>query len=146
MHIKGPWSAEQTKTFLEGANIPMRLAAAGADGGPIVLSLWFLPQDGEFWCATNRKAHIVKVLRKNPKCAFEIAGDRPPYRGVRGQGNASLHDDRGAEILDKLLARYAIQPSSKLGKFLAKNAAEETAIRIVPQSLMSWDFTERMTG
>jgi nitroimidazol reductase NimA-like FMN-containing flavoprotein (pyridoxamine 5'-phosphate oxidase superfamily) len=145
MRLNGPWSAEKIGSFLDGAIIPMRLAVVAPDGMPLVASLWFVPEGEHLWCATNRRAHIVKLLALNPKCAFEIAGDTPPYRGVRGQGHASLHDDRGAAILQALLTRYHISPASKLGQFLAANAADETAIRIVPRSLMSWDFTERMT-
>jgi nitroimidazol reductase NimA-like FMN-containing flavoprotein (pyridoxamine 5'-phosphate oxidase superfamily) len=145
MRLDGPWSAEAVASYLESAVIPLRLGAVRADGAPIVLSLWFVPIDGELCCATRRAAYIVDLLRADPRCAFEIAADLPPYKGVRGQARATLDDDRGAQVLERLLHRYAVAPSSRLGHTLLARAHDETAIRLVPQSILSWDFTARMT-
>jgi nitroimidazol reductase NimA-like FMN-containing flavoprotein (pyridoxamine 5'-phosphate oxidase superfamily) len=146
MRLAGPWSARQIDDFLTAAIIPVRLGAVAADGAPLVVSLWFVPLDGAIWCATPHSAHVAGLLRRQPRCAFEIAGDHAPYKGVRGQAIASLHEARGPEILQRLLTRYAIAPSSKLNQMLTKRAANETAICLEPQRLTSWDFTERMTG
>jgi hypothetical protein len=43
----------------------------------------------------NGRARILEYLRVEPRCGFEVASDRPPYRGVRGQGVASLHPAEG---------------------------------------------------
>ena len=145
MRVKGPWPPQAIERFLAETVIPMRLAGATPSGDPLVLSLWFLPLDGTLWCACNRNAYMARMLRTNPKCAFEIAGDQPPYRGIRGKGNASLHDDMGPDILARLMARYGIGATSRLGRFLTQRPEDETAICIVPRSLMSWDYTERMT-
>ena len=146
MQLAGPWSAAQIDDFLAMAVIPLRLGVLASDGAPLVLSLWFLPLDGALWCATPRHAHVATLLQRNAKCAFEIAADQPPYKGVRGKGIASLHDDRGADVLQQLLQRYAIAPASKLSQLLTGRAELETAIRIRPDRITSWDFTERMTG
>lgn len=145
MRVKGPWSAQEIEGFLAATVIPMRLAVVTSQGDPLVLSLWFLPLDGALWCACNRHAQTARILRANPRCAFEIAGDRPPYRGVRGKGSTSLHDDKGPDVLARLMTRYGIGATTRLGRFLTLRAGDETAVRIVPRSLMSWDFTERMT-
>ena len=145
MRMEGPWSAETIASFLEAAVIPLRLGAVRADGAPLVLSLWFVPIDGALCCATSRDAYIVDLLRLDPRCAFEVASDLPPYKGVRGQARATLDNDQGAQVLDRLLRRYAVAPSSRLGRTLLARAHNETAIRVMPHSIMSWDFTSRMT-
>jgi hypothetical protein len=146
MKITGPWDAAAIETFLVGAAIPLRLSVLDAEGAPLVLSLWFVPLDGALWCATGPDALVVQHLGRDPRCAFEVAGDTPPYRGVRGQGRASLHPERGAEILTRLLARYRIAPNSRLARMLTARAADEVAIRLQPARLATWDFSRRMAG
>lgn len=144
MKLKGPWTEPQITAFLADTIIPARIAVLTANGAPLVLSLWFLHRDGAIWCASNRKARVIEWLQKDPRCGFEIASEHPPYRGVRGQGRAELDAPGGAQVLNDLLARYRVPSQSKLGKMLAKESANEVAIRIVPDRMTSWDFSARM--
>ncbi len=145
MRLNGPWSTAQIAAFLDSSIIPLRLAVMHPDGGPLVLSLWFqLDADG-IWCATSRSAFVAGALRRDPRCAFEIASEVPPYRGVRGQAMSFLHDDRGEPTLKRLLDRYGFAPTSKLGRTLLARAHNETAIQIRPNKMSSWDFSSRMS-
>ena len=146
MRLAGVWTEQQIAAFMDQTRIPLRLAVQDEAGAPLVLSLWFLPQDGEFWCATNRGALLIRYLEREPRCGFELAADAPPYHGVRGQGRASLHPAEGAAILARLLERYAINPASDLARMLTAKADQEIAIRITPDRLTSWDFRRRMQG
>lgn len=143
MRPRGPWSAQRAADFLESAVVPLRLACNGSTGTPILASLWFVPEDGRLWCATQRSARIVSLLREDPRCAFEVAQDAPPYCGVRGQGEAVLDEARGAVVLDRLIERY-VDPASDFAKWLRSRANEEVAIGIEPSRTLSWDFAERM--
>jgi nitroimidazol reductase NimA-like FMN-containing flavoprotein (pyridoxamine 5'-phosphate oxidase superfamily) len=109
-----------------------------------VLSLWYVWLDGALWCATGPRARILKLLRREPRCGFEVAGDAPPYRGVRGQGRAQLHPERGAETLAMLVDRYLGTRDSEFARWLLARGASEVAIRVEPDHFSSWDFTERM--
>ncbi len=144
IRTKGPWSADQIEHFLSHALIPVRIACNGAAGHPVLASLWFSPEGGKLWCATQRGARIVSHLTRDPRCAFEVSVESVPYRGIRGSGIATLHDERGDEMLRILLERYTGGTDSKLAKLLLARASEETAIAIEPRSLVSWDFAERM--
>jgi hypothetical protein len=105
-----------------------------------------LYEDGAVWCATNSKARVLSYLTNEPRCGFEIAGDTPPYRGVRGKGRASLHPELGGKVLEQLLERYDIASSSKLAGMLLSKIDQEVAIRIEPGRISSWDFSQRMKG
>jgi hypothetical protein len=144
MRQKGPWSTDQVHEFLGGVRIPLRIASNGAAGFPVLASLWFVPEGGRLWCATQRGSSVVSLLSRDPRCAFEVSVETPPYRGVRGTGVATLHDDRGEEILRVLIERYLGDTDSKLASFLLARVDQETAIAIEPQTLFSWDFKERM--
>ena len=134
----------QIQAFLDDASIPLRLASVGSDGYPLVSSLWFTWQQGEFLCATHKSSLVARRLGANSACGFEIAADSMPYRGVRGQGNVVLDPQGAAELLETLFTRYDINPASHLATWLASRSDDEYVLRIAPHWLTSWDYTERM--
>ena len=144
MKIKGPWTESKVRQYLETTVIPARIAVNTPAGAPLVLSLWFLPREDSIWCACNRRARVIELLRRDPRCSFEIASELPPYCGVRGQGKAMLDSTEGPAVLAELLVRYRIRAGSQLATMLNKEAANEVAIRIAPDWITSWDFSARM--
>jgi len=144
IRLTGPWTESRVQEFLAETRIPMRLAANTDSGFPIVLSLWFLAQDEDILAVVHRDARIAKRLKADARCAFEIAPDEPPYRGVRGQATASLDSDGAAALLERLLDRYLGSTDSSLGDFLLARAKEELIVRLRPIWIASWDYSRRM--
>ena len=144
MNSKGPWSRGEIERFLDETRVPIRLAANGTSGHPVLASLWYLPEDGRLWCATQQTASVASLLERDARCAFDVSVEAAPYCGLRGQGLATLHDDRGEEILLKLMHRYLGDSKPQLTRSLLARVATETAIAIEPKTLISWDYTERM--
>ena len=99
-------SEDMIMECLTNSKIPIRLACMSISDWPIVVSLWYTYLNEKVYCATQNTAKVVKYLRKNPKCGFEIAGDSFPYRGVRGYGKASIVENKGEEILRMLIQKY----------------------------------------
>ncbi len=130
--------------FLQETVIPLRLSCLTPSGWPMVLSLWYLHENGRFYCATSQKAKVARYLRQNNRCAFEVAGDQPPYKGVRGQAIATLDPQRGPEILARLLQRYLGGTDSPLAQQLLARQEQEVAIILEPTNHFTWDFTARM--
>jgi nitroimidazol reductase NimA-like FMN-containing flavoprotein (pyridoxamine 5'-phosphate oxidase superfamily) len=146
MDITGPWSWNRIEAYLRGTVVPVRVACLSHTGWPIVLSLWYLYRDGVLWCASQSHARVIQRLQEDPRCAFEIAPNEPPYCGVRGQGRATLEATQGAEILRGLVARYLKSKDSELARWLFSRSDQEVAIRIEPVRIASWDYSKRMTG
>lgn len=144
MQRKGPWDANEVEEFLARTRVPVRIACNGASGHPVIASLWFVSIEGKLWCATQESASIVKLLRRDNRCAFEVAEESSPYRGVRGQGLAALDEDRAESILRLLIQRYLDEPNTKLGQWLLERSEREVAIAIDPISLFTWDYSSRM--
>ena len=92
--------------FLIDSDLPIRLACLSMSDWPAVVSLWYVYTDEKIYCATQSTAKIIRYLRRSPKCGFEIAGNRFPYRGIRGYGNASILKEKGENILRVLLQKY----------------------------------------
>ena len=124
--------------------IPIRLACIKPSGSPTVISLWYIAVDGQIYCATQKSAKIVSYLENNPICGFEIAADKPPYKGTRGEGEARIIQERGDEILKPLIDKYLGQKESTLSKLLKKNAISEVAIEITPKKIFHYDYSKRM--
>jgi nitroimidazol reductase NimA-like FMN-containing flavoprotein (pyridoxamine 5'-phosphate oxidase superfamily) len=144
MRRKGPWNENEAEQFLARTRVPVRIACNGASGHPVIASLWFVSLEDRIWCATQRSASIVKHLRRDDRCAFEVAQESSPYCGVRGQALARLDEDRAESILRLLIERYLDDPNSRLAQWLLDRSDEEVAIAIEPISLFSWDYSARM--
>jgi hypothetical protein len=140
----GPWSEEEVAEFLSRAAIPIRVAANTPGGFPVIVSLWFLHEGDELLAAIHRDSRLAKRLGEDSRCGFEIAVNDPPYRGVRGQGEARLERDGARELLERLLVRYLDSTDSSLGRFLLGRADEELVVRLQPSWIASWDYSDRM--
>lgn len=130
--------------FLDEVRIPIRLACQTQTGWPTVVSLWFLHQDGLLYSATQKSAKLIDYLQQDDRCAFEIAEDRPPYCGIRGQARAKIDDSLGVEILESLLVRYLGGTDSDFTNKLIANSQTEVAIILDPLRVFTWDFSDRM--
>ena len=132
--------------ILSDDKIPIRIAFLKPDGIPYIISLWYEEIQGKIYCATQKSAKIVSYLQKNPNCGFEIAADKPPYKGTRGSGIARIVDERGEEILDILMKKYLGNKESNLFNILKRNAKTEVAIEITPSQVFHYDYSVRMKG
>lgn len=135
---------EEIDKFIPNSKIPIRVAFMKSVGVPTVISLWYVCNGGKIYCATQKTAKIVSYLQKNPRCGFEIAADKPPYKGIRGQGTVRILNETGANVLDILIDKYLGEKESDLSKFLKSNSKTEAAIEITPQKIFYYDYSERM--
>ena len=87
---------------------------------------------------------MFPTFKKNPACGFEVAGDKPPYKGIRGEGTAKILDQKGKEILEILIQKYLGEKESTLSNFLKNNSNTEVAIEISPQKIFNYDYSKRM--
>ena len=135
---------ENNNKLVYDSKIPIRLACIKPNGMPSIVSLWYIQIDGKIYCATQKSAKIVSYFQKNPLCGFEIAGDKPPYKGTRGEGNVKVLDEKGQEILAILIQKYLGDKESMLSSFLKNNSKTEVAIEISPQKIFNYDYSKRM--
>lgn len=142
----GPWGEEAVAAFLDRTVIPLRLASLRQDPEgriwPVVQSLWFSYRQDSLWCATQAGSALVGRLARDPAVAFEVSADDPPYRGVRGSGQAEVITE-AEEVLRELIARYG-QQGTPLAAWLLGRVATEVAIRVSSLQVSTWDYAGRM--
>ena len=130
---------------LEQCCYPIRVAVQGLDGFPRIVSLWFKYQHGRFYCVTHQSAWILRQLKVNTRVGFEIATNFPPYKGVRGVGHVELKPLQD-DLLEQLINQYLENTDSDLAQWLLSRKHNEVVIRISPDHLSSWDYSDRMEG
>jgi len=141
---RGPWSRAQVEGYLADATIPLRLACRTPGGRLWQVPLWFLFRDGEFHCATSASADVVEFVAEDAHVAVDVSTNEIPYRGVRGNGQARVEPDADKALLGELLERYLGGTESPLARQLLDPDRAEVRLRIDPDRLVSWDFSERM--
>jgi hypothetical protein len=143
--LRGPFDLGQTTAFLDESVIPLRLAAVAPSGWPLVVSLWFARDGDTLLCATQESSPLVTALAREPRCAFEVAGSEPPYRGVRGRAHVSVEPDVELEILRRLVERYLGDTEGRFASWLLGRTTPEVVLRLDPVEVSSWDYRRRMT-
>jgi len=141
---RSAWSAQRIERFLHDYRAPLRLAVRAGSDYPMSCSLWFRHRNGRLLCATKDDATVVRRLRADPRCGFELAPNEPPYFGVRGRGRASIVSEGSVELLGELIDRYLGDRDSELAGWLLGNVENEVTIAIEPEWVTSWDYSARM--
>ncbi len=145
-HLSGTWSRSQTEAFLADTTVPLRLSCHTPADSLWMLSLWFRYDDGSLWCATSAAADVIEYLAHDDHVAFEISTNKPPYKGVRGNGQATVTPDEDKQLLRSLLDRYLGGTDSSLAERLLAPGREEVRIEIDLARVYTWDFTDRMAS
>lgn len=144
MKISGKWDYETLSKYLENSLYPVRLSLITTSGYPLVISMWYIFENGIFWCAAQKDSSLVSIIANNDKCGFEVAPNEPPYMGVRGRGIARLFEEKGEEKLKQLIERYLDKKNNSLADWLLSRSSQEVAIKIRPECFYTWDYSSRM--
>ncbi|GAB3030503.1 pyridoxamine 5'-phosphate oxidase family protein [Natronobiforma cellulositropha] len=145
MRVAGSLPAERVERFLESTAVPLRLACRTPADTAWIVSLWFRYTDGSLQCATAAESDLVTFLESDPHVGFEVSTNDPPYRGVRGNGTATLAPDPEKALLRDLLERYLGTTDAPLAERLLDPSRSEVSITIEPAVVSGWDYSRRMS-
>ena len=89
------FTAEQQAFLLEGTRTG-KLATVRKDGRPHVVPIWFV-LDGDTLVFTTGEASVKAAnMRRNPRIAFCVDDETPPYAYIIIEGTASFSTDSDA--------------------------------------------------
>ena len=141
---KSAWEVAAIFDYLETANVPVRVAVLDGDY-PLICSLWYEMKDQSLICVSHKNSTIAKLLQREKRCAFEVASNHPPYKGVRGKADVTVDDEEVESKLRRLIHRYLGSSNHSLAHWLLSRSEDELAFVLEPQWLTSWDYSNRMT-
>ncbi|AWB26972.1 pyridoxamine 5'-phosphate oxidase family protein [Halococcoides cellulosivorans] len=144
VEYNGAYDERDCAAFLDEAVVPMRVSTHRPDGSPWIVTLWYRYRDGVFECATRADAAIVDFLDRDDRVGIDVSTNTIPYRGVRGTGTVTIDPDEELEVLGALVDRYLGDRDHPLAQTLLDEDREEVCLRIDPDELFSWDYSERM--
>ena len=144
--LTGDLSRDEVDALLDETTVPVRIACHTTDGYPWIVTLWYVRRGDDLYCATSANAQVVEYLRSDSYVAFDVSTNDPPYRGVRGHGNTTLKADPDKALLRELVERYLGDADSRLARRLLSPERDEVRVRVSPERLHAWDYTERMRG
>jgi PPOX class probable F420-dependent enzyme len=116
------------------------LATAQADGSPLAMPMWFLPDPAAVTMLSVASTQKVRNLRRDPRVSVvaETSGaDGGDIRGVSLQGRAEFLED-GPErraLVERFHARYPGLARLWGGRAMP---ADRVMFRIVPARVRSW--------
>ena len=120
-------------TLLRDLASPVRLASQSPNGFPLISTLWFIYEDGVFWCITQQRTLLRRNLAANPRCAFEIGLDGQRFKLLRGQGLATLDLADGGRVTERMINRYLGDPNGSIAATMRTQISTEYAIAIRPR-------------
>ncbi|KOX96995.1 pyridoxamine 5'-phosphate oxidase family protein [Halorubrum tropicale] len=160
MDPTGPWDRDRVDEYLAAARVPVRLGCRTPSDRPWIVSLWFAwdpdagadpdgdggsgPPAGAIRCATSESADLVEFVEHDDHVSFDVSTNDPPYKGVRGRGRATVVPDEDKRLLRSLLTRYLGGTDNPTAERLLRPERDEVEIRIEPERLHAWDYSERM--
>lgn len=137
------WQTGEIENFLKTTTCPMRLAVKDTDDFPMICSLWHHYEGGKILAVTHKDSKLLGKLRLKPQCAFEIANNTPPYKGVRGQATCHISEE-AEKYLPLLMSHFLADKYHGLKAFLSNRIHEERLLTLHLHTITAWDFSGRM--
>jgi|ERR671913_619420 nitroimidazol reductase NimA-like FMN-containing flavoprotein (pyridoxamine 5'-phosphate oxidase superfamily) len=139
---------EEAERFLE-SKLVLQIATVDEKCEPNIQPVWFYygKEEEKLLILTSKLAKKTQNLRNRPTIYFSIDDENPPYKGVKGKGNANIVED------PKLIIPQAEKISMKYLGTLDHPAAREMAdrsrngegvlVEISPKFFSTWDFGKK---
>jgi len=139
---------DEAEKFLE-SKLTLQLATTDEKGEPNIQPVWFYydKDEGKLLIITSKVAKKTQNLRNRPTIYFSIDDANPPYKGVKGKGNATIVEDPNRIVpqAEKISIKYLgtlDHPAAKEMADRSKNG-EGILVEISPKFFSTWDFGKR---
>ena len=139
------WDSNEIERFLVAQKTPMRIAVLDHDDFPMICSVWHHYHEQKIYAVAHKNSKLIKKLTAHEQCAFEIAPNEPPYKGVRGQAIAHISSQHCDEKLNHLLEKFLGSGYQQLKNFLQSRSDDERVIELQIKKVTAWDFSQRMS-
>jgi PPOX class probable F420-dependent enzyme len=133
---------DQLVAELLAARLIAVLATLEADGSVHAIPMWFAPAEGALLLATGSRSRKVRNLERDPRATLVLHDSRPGAEVCGASLRGRIEIVRGpaaAPLIKRVHSRYVSEHGlsrSEVRQFLS---SDDVALRLVPDSAMTWD-------
>ncbi len=126
----------------------MHIGTIDEKGYPNIHPTWYYfdESSNNIYVATSKHSKKVSNLKRNPSIYFCIDDPNPPYKGVRGKGNARISENinNNISIAEKIMLKYLGSLEHQMAKTLMDlvRKGDEISIEITPEYFSTWDYSK----
>jgi PPOX class probable F420-dependent enzyme len=141
-----PLTSGEVKEFLINSRLNVHIGTIDEKGNPNVHPTWYYfdESSNNIYVATSKHSKKVNNLRRNPSIYYCVDDPNPPYKGVRGKGNATISENinNNATIAEKIILKYLGSLEGQMAKKLMElvRKGDEISIEITPDYFSTWDY------
>lgn len=143
-----PLTPEEVIEFLINSRLNVHIGTIDAKGYPNIHPTWYYFDESSdnIYVATSKQSKKVNNLKRNPLIYFCIDDPNPPYKGVRGKGNARISENinNNISISEKIMLKYLGSLEHQMARTLMMlvRKGDEVGIEITPQYFSTWDYSK----
>ena len=133
--------------FLLDSKLNLHLGTIDPDRYPNIHPTWYIYDDTKdvILVETAKQSKKTSNLKKNDKIYFCIDDGNPPYKGIRGKGNARISSDpeTNLPIAEKIMLKYLGSIDHPMAKILLENVRNGNSVilEIKPMYYSTWDYS-----
>ena len=141
-----PLTPGEVKEFLTNSRLNVHIGTIDEKGNPNIHPTWYYFDEysNNIYIATSKNSKKVSNLKRNPSIYFCIDDPNPPYKGVRGKGDARINENinNNISIAEKIMLKYLGSLENQMAKTLIGlvSKGDEIAIEITPDYFSTWDY------
>jgi len=127
---------------LLGARLIGVLATCDPSGAIHAVPMWFAPEERSVLLATGSRSRKVVNLEADPRATLVVHDSRPGFEvcGVSIAGRVEIVREAEAQpFVDRVHRRYVTETSEALSPVREFLSSDDVALRLVPESALTWD-------
>jgi general stress protein 26 len=139
---------QEIKDFLTNSKLNVHLGTVDEKNEPNIHPIWYYfdSLSNKLYVETYKESKKFSNIKKNNTVYFCIDEPNPPYKGVRGKGKVTIHEDINfnISIAEKIMVKYfgdLENPWAKQLLSFIKNG-DSVMLEISPEYYSTWDYSK----
>jgi general stress protein 26 len=139
---------QEIKDFLTNSKLNVHLGTVDEKNEPNIHPIWYYfdSLSNKLYVETYKESKKFSNIKKNNAVYFCIDEPNPPYKGVRGKGKVTIHEDINFNmpVAEKIMVKYfgdLENPGSKQLLSFIKNG-DSVMLEISPEYYSTWDYSK----
>jgi len=145
-----PLTEQELVDFLTNSKLNAHLGTLDEKQEPNIHPAWFYYDrlNNKLYIETSKSSKKMSNIRKNKTVYFCIDEPNIPYKGVRGKGKVTIHEDIdfNVPIAEKILIKHLGDIEHPMAKLLLSyiKKGESSILEITPDYYSTWDNSKRI--